>query len=238
VTAKTVPTLNLGQRPCPNISTARGSGIGSRRSDGTIPCQAYASADCRSGRTSAPRRPASPAGKPRLAAHARRLRRQLTVPGGAYHWAPEIPSANVIAGAMPSKCEPANNPGSFFAKWHGLRSAPLGAQHRSRFKLRLSVLRWPACCKNAALALENKEFSCACVNCDTWRRRESTYIAKRYLPRLRPVANGGFFLRNVVRDPRASGGWRRSAANTYSGQFRRARADFLESTEVARLSAS
>jgi len=194
--------------------------------------------------------PASLGGKPRLAAHARRLRRQLTVkkiyavgleiscPGGAYHWAPEIPGANAIAGAMPSKCEPAHNPGSFFAKWRGLRSAPLGAQHRSRFKLRLSVLRWPACCKNAALALENNEFSRACVNCDTWRRRESTYIAKRYLPRLRPVANGGFFLRNVVRDPRASGGWRRSAANTYSGQFRRARADFLESAEVARLSAS
>jgi hypothetical protein len=42
--------------------------------------------------------------------------------------------------------------------------------------------------------LRPASFSYACVNCDTHRTRESAYAAKRYLPRLVPVANGGFFL--------------------------------------------
>jgi hypothetical protein len=45
----------------------------------------------------------------------------MSRPGGVYYWAPEIPSANTIAGAMPSKCELAHNRDSFFPKWRGLR---------------------------------------------------------------------------------------------------------------------
>jgi hypothetical protein len=41
-------------------------------------------------------------------------------------------------------------------------------------------------------------FSCACVNSDTQRCRESAYLAKHYLPRLTPVANGGFFFEKPV----------------------------------------
>ncbi len=65
---------------------------------------------------------------------------EMSCPGGAYHWAPEIPSAKTIAGALPGKCELAHNRGSFFSgppgrrsrafdpevgKGAGLRSAPL-----------------------------------------------------------------------------------------------------------------
>jgi hypothetical protein len=35
----------------------------------------------------------------------------MSCPGGAYHWAPEIPSTSRIAGAMPSKCETGSQSG-------------------------------------------------------------------------------------------------------------------------------
>jgi len=50
---------------------------------------------------------------------------EMSCPGGAYHWAPEIPSARRIAGPTPSKCELAHNRGSFFPKF-------CGAQVRAR----------------------------------------------------------------------------------------------------------
>src|SRR5450755_2491948 len=49
---------------------------------------------------------------------------EMSCPGGAYHWAPEIPSVRTIAGPKPSKCELAHNRGSFFPKLGWLRSAP------------------------------------------------------------------------------------------------------------------
>jgi hypothetical protein len=39
---------------------------------------------------------------------------EISCPGGAYHWAPEIPSKNSIAGGIPSKCELAHNPAHSF----------------------------------------------------------------------------------------------------------------------------
>jgi hypothetical protein len=47
----------------------------------------------------------------------------MSCPGGAYHWAPEIPSNRRIAGATPRKCELAHNWGSFFPNL-GVGSAP------------------------------------------------------------------------------------------------------------------
>src|SRR5665213_2412562 len=43
----------------------------------------------------------------------------MSCPGGAYHWAPEIPSATRIAGGGPSKCELAHNRSLLFSKWRG-----------------------------------------------------------------------------------------------------------------------
>jgi hypothetical protein len=45
-------------------------------------------------------------------------------PGGAYHWAPEIPSTWRIAGVTPGKCELAHNRGAFFPQLPGSDSAP------------------------------------------------------------------------------------------------------------------
>jgi hypothetical protein len=49
---------------------------------------------------------------------------EMSCPGGAYHWAPEIPSTRRIAGPTPSKCELAHNRGSFFPKlgWAQVRA--------------------------------------------------------------------------------------------------------------------
>ena len=58
---------------------------------------------------------------------------EMSCPGGAYHWAPEIPSTQTIAGARPGKCELAHNRGAFFPQLRGLRS-------RAR-NLRLTVRR-------------------------------------------------------------------------------------------------
>jgi hypothetical protein len=52
--------------------------------------------------------------------------------------------------------------------------------------------------------LSSTSISYACVNCDTHRTRESAYAVKRLLPRLAPVANGGFFLRKADRAPARS----------------------------------
>jgi hypothetical protein len=45
---------------------------------------------------------------------------EMSCPGGACYRAPEIPSANLIAAAEPSKCELAHNRGSFLPEWPGL----------------------------------------------------------------------------------------------------------------------
>jgi hypothetical protein len=46
---------------------------------------------------------------------------EMSCPGGAYHWAPEIPSTQTIAGARPGKCELAHNRGAFFPQLRGAR---------------------------------------------------------------------------------------------------------------------
>jgi hypothetical protein len=58
--------------------------------------------------------------------------------------------------------------------------------------------------QNGALAQirTTTSFSRACVNCNTQRSPNRLTLWGRYLPRLTPVANGGFFLRNAVRGPR------------------------------------
>jgi hypothetical protein len=69
---------------------------------------------------------------------------EMSCPGGAYHWAPEIPSTRTIAGATPRKCELAHNWGSFFPNL-GVGSAP-----RPQLSINRSARRsadrhnWPA----------------------------------------------------------------------------------------------
>ena len=48
---------------------------------------------------------------------------EMLCPGGAYAWAPKIPSADTLAGSMPSKCELVHNHAHSFQN---------GAGHRSR----------------------------------------------------------------------------------------------------------
>jgi len=71
----------------------------------------------------------------KLATHRRRLARagegklglkkiyavglEMLCPGGAYAWAPEIPSADTLAGSVPSKCELVHNSCSFFPDRRG-----------------------------------------------------------------------------------------------------------------------
>jgi hypothetical protein len=43
----------------------------------------------------------------------------MSCPGGAYHWAPEIPSDRRLAGAIPSKCELVHNRAHFLQKGRG-----------------------------------------------------------------------------------------------------------------------
>src|ERR1700722_4744693 len=49
---------------------------------------------------------------------------EMSCPGGAYHWAPEIPGTGRIAGPTPGKCELAHNRSTFFAKsgWAQVRA--------------------------------------------------------------------------------------------------------------------
>jgi hypothetical protein len=41
---------------------------------------------------------------------------EISCPGGAYYWAPEIPSSKRLAGATPSTCELAHNRGSVLSE--------------------------------------------------------------------------------------------------------------------------
>jgi hypothetical protein len=53
------------------------------------------------------------------------------------------------------------------------------------------------------MVVDSQEFPSPCVNLNTQHSRESTYYAERLLPRLRPVANGGFFFEKRRSPPRA-----------------------------------
>jgi hypothetical protein len=50
--------------------------------------------------------PIDPAGKANQASKNYAVGLEMLCPGGAYYWAPEIPSGYNLAGAMLSKCEP------------------------------------------------------------------------------------------------------------------------------------
>src|ERR1700737_4581633 len=50
----------------------------------------------------------------------------MSCPGGVYYWAPEIPSAGKLAGAMLSRCELVHNRAYSFQKGPGLRSRASG----------------------------------------------------------------------------------------------------------------
>jgi hypothetical protein len=80
----------------------------------------------------------------------------------------------------------------------------------------------------------SEEFPSQCVHCDTQRSRESTYTAERYLPRLAPVAYGGFLFETPpARRPDSPMRWRRSAEHT-SPQLLDSPVGFLESERAIR----
>jgi hypothetical protein len=72
----------------------------------------------------------------------------MSCPGGAYHWAPEIPSPQTIADAVLVKCELAHNRDAFFPSLRGLESGARNLRLTVRSSARLEDIIGPQCWPN------------------------------------------------------------------------------------------